>query len=234
MCARRTYRPVEPPNACNLRRARGRPEVWCFASIDSRLSGASGRCGGWLSGPAGLGCEVIGRRACQVSPSRIYSQGLPRVARERRQRECPRRHSLPRTGASSTFPNARHTPDRHCAFRRRGPVALEWSYGGLRFARRSLGRGGYREAAASDRPVCEQVDAPTQSASIRGRVRVATHSAVAKLLIIEKTAGRALLTIDCCHSVQCEPSKTDRALSTIDAIDFPHDPLGPLHGSGDQ
>ena len=61
-----------------------RPEVWRFAGIDPRLSGAGGRCCRWLSGSARLGREVLGCRAGQVSPSRIHSHGLPRVARERR------------------------------------------------------------------------------------------------------------------------------------------------------
>lgn len=48
------------------------------------LSGAGGRCGRWLSGPARLGREVLGCGAGQVSPSRIHSHGLPRVACQRR------------------------------------------------------------------------------------------------------------------------------------------------------
>ena len=65
-------------------RACGRPEVWRFAGIDPGLSGAGGRCGRWLSGSARLGREVLGCRAGQVSPYRIHSHGLPRVARQRR------------------------------------------------------------------------------------------------------------------------------------------------------
>jgi 5'-3' exonuclease len=39
VCARRTYRPVESPDACHLRRARGCPEVWCSpASIPDYLA----------------------------------------------------------------------------------------------------------------------------------------------------------------------------------------------------
>ena len=78
------YRPVESPDACHRRRARGRPEVRRLAGVHPGLSGASGRCGRWLSGPARVGCEVLGCRAGQVSPYRIDSHGLARVARQGR------------------------------------------------------------------------------------------------------------------------------------------------------
>ena len=73
-----------------LRRGRRDQEIRRPAGIDPRLSGAGGRCGRRLSGAAGLGREVVGCRPRQVCPSRIHSGGLARVARERRQRECPR------------------------------------------------------------------------------------------------------------------------------------------------
>jgi 5'-3' exonuclease len=44
-------------------------EVRRLACIDSRLSGASRRCGRWLSGTARLGCEVVGCRSLEVRPS---------------------------------------------------------------------------------------------------------------------------------------------------------------------
>ena len=43
------------------------PEVRRPAGVDSRLPGAGGRRGRRLSGPAGLGREVVGCRPCQVS-----------------------------------------------------------------------------------------------------------------------------------------------------------------------
>ena len=123
-------------------------------------------------GLPGWGAKSSAAVLAKFRPSRIHSHGLPRVARERRQRECPRRHSLPRAGARTAVSNARHSPDRHRALRRRGPVALEWPHTGLRLSRRSIGRSTYGKAAASDQSGRDQVDAPTQSASISGKVIV--------------------------------------------------------------
>ena len=66
-------------------------------------------------GLAGLGSEIVGRRARQVRASRIHSGGLARVARERRQRRCPRTHALERARPRAAVPNAGHAPDRHRA-----------------------------------------------------------------------------------------------------------------------
>jgi len=44
-------------------------------------------------GLPGWGGEVVSCCSCQVSPSRRHPYRLPRVARERRQRICPRRYS---------------------------------------------------------------------------------------------------------------------------------------------
>jgi 5'-3' exonuclease len=63
---------------------RGIPEVRRPAGIHPGLPGAGGRCGRWLSRTARLGREVLGGRPGQVSPYRIHSRRLPRVARQHR------------------------------------------------------------------------------------------------------------------------------------------------------
>ena len=59
----------------------------------------------WLSGPARLGREVLGCRAGQVSPYRIHSHGLPRVARVRQMaiRACQAGARSPRLPSWASF-----------------------------------------------------------------------------------------------------------------------------------
>src|ERR1017187_244109 len=61
----------------------------------------------------GLGREVVGCGARQVHPPRIHPGVLEGVARERRQRQCPRAYALQREGARTAVPDARYAPDRH-------------------------------------------------------------------------------------------------------------------------
>src|SRR6266852_8690752 len=78
-----------------------------------------------LSWPERLGCEVIGRCPCEVYPSRIYPNGLARMARERGQRGRPGRYSLSRARTGTALSRARHAPNRYKSLRRRGRVTLE-------------------------------------------------------------------------------------------------------------
>jgi len=96
MRTRDADRSTEPADARYAGRAGCSQEIWCVTAIDPGLFGTGGRFRGWLSRPARLGCEVVGRCPWQVWPSRINSRGLARMARERRKRQRSGRYTQPR------------------------------------------------------------------------------------------------------------------------------------------